>query len=59
MNIYDRYGQLLFESQNIENGWKGKKELEFFPAGIYPYTILVVDVQGLEYEYTGVLTLVR
>lgn len=59
LNIYDRYGQLLFESQNIENGWKGKKELEFFPAGVYSYTILVVDVQGLEYEYTGVLTLVR
>ena len=59
LNIYDRYGQLLFESQDIEDGWKGKNELEFFPVGVYQYTISVIDVQGVEYEYAGVLTLVR
>ena len=59
LSIYDRFGQLLFVSDRIEEGWKGKDDLEFYPAGVYQYAIRVVDVQGVEYEYAGVLTLVR
>ena len=59
LNVYDRYGQLLFESNYMEDGWKGKNGLEFYPAGVYQYSISVVDMQGVEYEYAGILTLVR
>lgn len=59
LSIFDRYGQLLFESIDIENGWKAKRDLEYFPSGVYQYAISVIDVQGVDYEYSGVLTLVR
>jgi gliding motility-associated-like protein len=59
MEIYDRYGKKLFESTEFSEGWKGKMGLDYFPSGSYQYAIKVYDVQGVEYEYAGMVALVR
>jgi hypothetical protein len=33
--------------------------LDYFPSGSYQYAIKVYDVQGVEYEYAGMVALVR
>ncbi|MBK8449261.1 MAG: gliding motility-associated C-terminal domain-containing protein [Saprospiraceae bacterium] len=39
LQIFDRWGNLLFESQNKENGWNGKFEEISMPPGVYPFVI--------------------
>jgi gliding motility-associated-like protein len=36
LKIYNRWGELLFETNDITNGWNGKnKEGNSVPAGVY------------------------
>ncbi len=35
LQIYNRWGQLIFESNNPEQGWDGKFNGELCPAGAY------------------------
>ncbi len=39
MNIYDRWGALMFSSENINEGWDGTKNGQECPAGVYVYVI--------------------
>jgi gliding motility-associated-like protein len=45
MSVYNRIGQLLFETDNIETGWNGMFRGELCPAGVYVYTAT--------YEFAG------
>ena len=39
MEIYNRYGELVFETDNIKNGWDGNKKGRLQPAGAYVWMI--------------------
>ena len=39
MSIYNRWGQLIFESKDAKNGWDGKFNGELVPIGVYTYNI--------------------
>jgi len=57
--VYDRWGQILFESNEIEIGWDGQKDGRDIPAGIYPYLIRLVQPNGEVLEDKGMVTLIR
>ncbi|MFZ4398400.1 MAG: choice-of-anchor L domain-containing protein [Bacteroidales bacterium] len=59
MLIYNRWGQLIFTSDTIEDGWDGKLSNEEAPSGIYVYTVFYKDFTGKQYNKTGSLTLLR
>lgn len=61
MRIYDRWGELLYSTFDIENGWDGKTRLSerTLPGGIYIYKIQAIDRNGLKNSYEGTLTLLR
>jgi gliding motility-associated-like protein len=61
MRIYDRWGELLYSTFDIDNGWDGKTRLseKTLPGGIYIYKIQAVDRNGLKNSYEGTLTLLR
>jgi gliding motility-associated-like protein len=60
LSIFDRWGGMVYESSEIENGWDGKKNGNPCPGGVYVYKIVfsVDGVQGNQ-ERVGTVALVR
>ncbi len=60
LSIFDRWGGEVFESEDIEKGWDGKKNGNDCPAGVYVYKI-VFSVDGVlgNQERVGTMMLVR
>jgi gliding motility-associated-like protein len=60
MQVYDRWGTLLFESTSLDGrGWDGKYQGKDMPVGVYVYTINVSFSNGTVENYTGNVTLIR
>ncbi|MEZ5173955.1 MAG: gliding motility-associated C-terminal domain-containing protein [Bacteroidia bacterium] len=61
MMIYNRWGQLLYNSFDPENGWDGKTKLsnQPVPGGVYVYTIKLTSKFGVPYTYRGEVTVLR
>ncbi|MDX1942863.1 MAG: gliding motility-associated C-terminal domain-containing protein [Saprospiraceae bacterium] len=59
MVIYNRWGERVFETQNIEEGWDGKVSSRDMPQGGYVYHIRLTLADGKLAEYTGMLMLIR
>jgi len=57
MKIFDRWGELIFESDNITKGWDGKYKGELLPKGIYVYYIYFKDVTTTEHYRSGRVSL--
>jgi gliding motility-associated-like protein len=61
MNIYNRWGQRVFSSENPNLGWNGRKgnNGEDAPSGIYVYTVEYLNPRGEQTVKKGHVTLVR
>lgn len=61
MNIWNRYGQLIFESQDVETGWNGRynNSGKYAPNGVYVYRVSFMGPRGEMEMYEGVATLIR
>jgi gliding motility-associated-like protein len=60
MTIYNRWGQIIFETNSINGrGWDGKFNDKEQPAGVYIYSINATLQNGGVEKYTGNLTLLR
>jgi gliding motility-associated-like protein len=60
MIIFNRWGEILFKSTQAQNGWNGKdKDGNFHLPGNYLYYINIIDVEGVRYEYSGNVLLLR
>ena len=61
MVIYDRWGELVFKTTNLFEGWNGRKNntgIELTP-GVYVYLINLRQIAGLKHSYTGHVTLIH
>jgi hypothetical protein len=60
MLIYDRWGEIIFESTDINLGWDGKiKDGSRGSIGMYSYVINFVDTYGVPHERSGYVNLLR
>jgi gliding motility-associated-like protein len=60
MNIYNRWGQEIFETTNTEGqGWDGKFNNEAQPEGVYIYLIDITFQDGEKQHHQGNITLLR
>ncbi len=61
MRIFDRWGNMIFFSDNINKPWDGKSKQgkEISLADVYVYSILATDFKGQEHSYKGAVTLIR
>ena len=60
MSVYNRWGQLIFESANVNGrGWDGKFNNTIQPQGVYVYRIDAEFENGRKENYTGNVTLLR
>jgi gliding motility-associated-like protein len=60
MDIYNRWGQLIFESATLDgSGWDGRLNGENQPTGVYIYTIDATFKDGQKEHHQGNITLLR
>lgn len=59
MWIYDRWGQLVFESNDLEQEWNGKVHDIPVQQDTYVWKVTFDDVTGASHEYKGVVHLLR
>jgi gliding motility-associated-like protein len=55
MVIYNRWGQMIFETNNPAEGWDGKDA----PAGGYSWVISYSDIKEKVYQTKGIVTLIK
>jgi gliding motility-associated-like protein len=61
MMIYDRWGNMVFRSENINDHWKGnvKGGSEIAQEDVYVYIINLKDKVGERHQYIGHVTIVK
>ena len=64
MQIYDRWGNLVFTKQNLvansaSEGWDGQFEGRICPAGVYAYQIDIRFIDGTIMSYKGDVTILK
>jgi gliding motility-associated-like protein len=61
LQIFDRWGQIIYQTAEKEEGWNGKHKNKGSecPIGVYTYQLNVIDNKGLAWYYDGTVTLVR
>ncbi len=59
MNIYDRFGEIIYTTTDLSAPWDGKVISKPAPEGVYVYWIQISDVGGEKHQYTGKITLIR
>ncbi len=59
MYIFNRWGEQVYKTKNIKEGWNGRKEGVAMPGGVYIYWIKVRQPDGDLEEYKGFVTLIK
>ena len=57
--IFDRWGQLVYETEDITEGWDGKIDGKDAPSDVYVYVIDVRRANGVIKSFAGDVTLIR
>ena len=58
MVIYDRLGDEMFRSNDINDNWDGKKNNKILPIGVYIYHIKITDLANKKIELSGSINLI-
>ncbi|MFM1875567.1 MAG: hypothetical protein RL266_1304, partial [Bacteroidota bacterium] len=59
MTIYNRWGEEIFRTNDIEEEWKGRFKDEKVEVGVYAWRVHVSDFNGRIYPFSGYVTLIR
>ena len=59
LRVYNQYGNLVFESKELDETWDGTHNDNEQPAGTYYYTAVIYDYLNLEYVKEGTVDLIR
>lgn len=57
--IFDRWGECVFSTTNLNEGWDGTFRGKDCPSGVYYYRIEIECGLGREYKKNGDITLIR
>ncbi len=59
MRIYDRWGKILFLTNDNESGWDGKSKGKKGTPGLYSYQISFTDIKFKEHKLKGTVALIK
>jgi gliding motility-associated-like protein len=59
LRVYNQWGQFIYESLNIQNGWDGTYRGEMQPNGVYVYYVDIEFNDGTKAIRKGTITLLR
>ena len=57
--VFNRYGQLLFQTNDPDDGWDGRYEGQNQSQGAYVYRLRLQQANGRVVEKSGVVVLLR
>jgi gliding motility-associated-like protein len=57
--IFNRWGNVVFETKDVNEGWDGTFNGEPQPFGVYIYEIEAVGADGMLWNKRGNITLLR
>ena len=57
MLIYNRWGEVIFRSNDVADRWDGTVNGEFVMSDVYSYIITFYDIDGYIFKYNGIVTL--
>jgi gliding motility-associated-like protein len=58
-NVYNRFGDLVFRTSDIQKGWDGTLKGVLQPPGVYVYQVDMINVQGKRLFKKGSVSLIR
>jgi gliding motility-associated-like protein len=59
LQIFDRWGSLVFESTDVSKGWDGTRNGTYLPIGVYIYRIRAEGLNGNYINLKGNITLLK
>lgn len=61
MLIFDRWGNFIFYSDDMDEGWNGtaNQGAETAQADVYVYSVKLVDLKGKPHSYKGLVSLIK
>ena len=59
LKVFNRWGELLFETKDLEQGWDGIFNGQRMPEGTYVFIAKVIDQAGRTFEYAGTVLLLK
>lgn len=60
VQVFNRWGERVFESSDLNVGWDGRHKGQVVPTGVYSYSIKAEDATSTEsYEWTGFIVVNR
>lgn len=59
LQVYNRWGQKIFETKDISKGWDGKFRGKLQPTGVYIYLLNMESLKGNQLMKQGTITLIR
>lgn len=57
--IFNRWGQMIYETSNIEDAWDGKSNGQYCPAGVYVWEIFYTNSKKTKVTNKGTVMLIR
>ena len=59
VQIFDRWGELLYESNDMGQGWNGVYQGRIVPVGVYTYKVRVVSLENVYRRKIGRINVIR
>lgn len=59
LTILDRWGQMIFRSIDLKDGWDGTYKGEKAQEDVYVYKVNIMDINGEKHQFIGHVTLFR
>lgn len=59
LTIFDRWGEKIFETNDIDEGWNGELENTKVQEDVYVYMVWLRDVFKRPHRYHGIVTVIR
>lgn len=61
LKIFDRWGNMIFESDRQEDGWDGRANggTNMAQQDVYVYKVFIKDFEGKQHKYSGHVSLIR
>ena len=56
LQIYSRWGELMYESESLEDQWNGEYNGTLAPSGTYAYTISYTSMLDVDFKIQGTVT---
>ena len=56
--VYNRWGEIVFETTDIYDGWDGDYKGGLSPEDVYVYVVVIKDSLGQEKTFRGYVSLI-